>query len=301
MTKWFAAVIVLATLACPPRGRAEEVEIFRASTAGEKAWAWETAQVKQQGDKLLVRLRNPQGSSGNAYIADRFPWLPNARVELTVAEVLHGEYTFQALGFSNNTHVATADLVTRSVDVGRKQFLLKEVDLPKGMDQVLFKIWVGGPKDASIVLNDLVLSLPLDGSTVKLDEKFKATSSWANESLVLNLASEGAVFSLKPGTTYGSARYLETLPKEEGLRLLWNILRIDHGNATLQLLAFDKDGKHLKSFDLIKNASAGWHCTTLNPSTWPAETATFQLKLWVGGDPSVQARFGRLLILKPAP
>jgi hypothetical protein len=53
--------------------------------------------------------------------------------------------------------------------------------------------------------------------------------------------------------------------------------------------------------DGVKNVRAGWYAATFPPVGWSAEAESFQIKLWVGGQPSAAVRFGRLLILKSTP
>ncbi len=282
-------------------GKASEIELFRASQAGEKAWVWDTAQAKQTNGKLLVRLHNAAGDSGNAFIADRFPYFPNEKIEVTVTEVPRGNYTLQVLGFRKDHPVATANLIDGSVATGRQQFDLKAAGFGKGVDQVMFKVWVGGAKAAAVLLDDLVLTLPLDGFTAALDESFQDAAAWENESLAVSNSPAGLLFTLKPGTSYGSVRGLKRLAQQPGLTLLWNVARADAGDASLQVVAFDSDGKYLTSLDVVKNAQAGWHAAALDSLSWPAGTTSFEIKIWVGGEPSAVVRFGRLLILRPAP
>ena len=278
---------------------AEEIELFRASKAGDKAWVWDSAQAKLVDGKLLLRLKDGAGESGNAYVADRFPYFPNARVAVAVAEVRKGDYTIQILGFSNNQHVAHANLVANSTETGKRQFELKTAGLAPGIDQVMLKVWVGGASDAAVVLDELAFTLPLDGFVAEMDERFEHLSLWDNESLVVTNSETGPVISLKPGTSYGSIRCLHRIKKSDGMTVLFNIARAESADATLQVVAFDKDGTYLKSLDALKNIREGWHSTSLNLPGLPPETAEFEFKLWVGGAASATMRLGRLLVIRP--
>jgi hypothetical protein len=278
---------------------AEEIELFRASKAGSEVWVWESAQVKKADAKLRVSLQDSAAEAGNAFIADRFPFFPNARVELAVADVLRGNYTLQALGFSNRQHVATANLASQSTETGRRQFALKNAGFGPGIDEMMLKIWVGNAKDPVVVLDDLALILPLDGWNAEMDDRFKDATGWDNETLLITNTAEGAVFALLEGTSYGSARGVKRLQKRNGLVAVWNIERAENGDATLQVMGFGPTGEYLKSVDLVKNARAGWYAAPIGPGL-PPETTSFEFKLWAGGAPNARLKFGRLLVLRPA-
>jgi hypothetical protein len=245
-------------------------------------------------------LHDKEAGAGNAYVATRFPYFPNGKIEFAVGEVAHGDYTFQVLGFRNNMHIDTADLIAHATAPAKKSILLKDTGLTNEVDEILLKVWVGGAKDASIVIDDLTYSLPLDGYEVLLDERFQNMESWESESLVLRVTGEGAVLTLKPDTTFGSILLGKRFARQDGLKLFWNIARIDNGDASLQFVGFDKDGKYTKSVDGVKNVRVGWYAVSFPVPGWPPEVESFQIKLWVGGQPTATAKFGRLLIVKPS-
>jgi hypothetical protein len=279
---------------------AEEVKLFQAAKAGDEAWVWGSARAKRKDDKVLVSLHEKDAGAGDTYVATRFPYFPNGKVEFAVSKVLGGDYTLQVLGFRNNAHIDTADLVAHSTAPAAKSFLLKDTGLTNGVDEILLKIWVGGAKDAAVVVDELAYSFPLDGYDVLLDERFQNMESWENESLVLRVTGEGAVLSLKTDTTFGSILLGKRFAKQDGAKLLWNIVRVENGDATLQFVGFDKDGKYVKSVDGVKNVRGGWYAVSFPMPGWPPEVESFQIKLWVGGEPTAAAKFGRLLIVKPS-
>src|ERR1041385_6490092 len=147
-----ASMIVFGTLLA--EANAEEVRLFQASKAGEEAWVWGGARVKRKGDKLVVTLHDKEKGAGDTYVATRFPYLPNGKIELAVSEVLHGDYTLQVLGFRNNAHVDTAEVVAHSTVPAKKSFLLKDAGLTKAVDEIVLKVWVGGANDAAFVIED---------------------------------------------------------------------------------------------------------------------------------------------------
>lgn len=278
----------------------EEVQLFQASKAGEEAWVWGSARAKLKGGKFVVSLHDKEAGAGNAYVATRFPYFPDGKVELTVSGVSAGDYTLQVLGFRNNAHIDTAEVIAHATAPAKKSFLLKDAGLTNGVDEILLKVWVGGAKDAATTIEELTYSLSLEGHDVLLDERFQNMDSWENESLVLRVTGERAVLSLKPDTTFGSILFRKQFAKQDGLKLLWNIARIDNGDATLQIVGFDKDGKYVNSMDGVKNVRGGWHAVSFPIPGWPPEVESFQIKLWVGGQPTAAAKFGRMLVVKPA-
>jgi hypothetical protein len=283
------------------QARGEEVALFQATKAGEEAWVWGSARAKFKGGKIIVSLHDKDAGAGNAYVATRFPYFSSGKVELTASEVAAGDYTLQVLGFKNGAHIDTAEVIAHATAPAKKSFLLKDAGLTNGVDEILFKVWVGGAKDAATTIEELTYSLSLEGSEVLLDERFQNMDAWDNESLVLRLTGEGALLSLKPDTTFGSILLRKQFTKQDGLRLLWNIARIDNGDATLQIVGFDKDGKYVNSWDGVKNVRGGWHAVSFPMPGWPPEVESFQIKLWVGGQPTAVAKFDRLLLVKSAP
>jgi len=282
------------------QARAEDLQLFQASQDGEEAWVWGGAKVKLKDGKLLVSLHNSEGAAGDTYVAARFPYFPNGKVGFVVGQVTAGDYTLQVLGFKNNVHVATVPLISHATDAGKKSFTLKDAGLNNEVDEILFKVWVGGATNAAVVFDDLTYSLPLESYTTLFDEHFHKMESWQNESLVLNTTGNEAVITLKPDTTFGSILLPKQFPLQSGMKLLWNIVRIDNGDATLQFVGFDKDGKYVKSMDGAKNVRNGWYVVSLPDPAWPPEVASVQIKLWVGGQAAATARFGRLLVIKLA-
>jgi len=300
MKIWFlTACMMLGALI--PGASGEDVLLFQASKAGEEAWVWGSARAKRKDNKLVVSLHSTENGAGDTFVANRFPYFPDGKVEFTVGEVLRGDYSLQILGFRNNTHVETADFVSHKTEPTKKSVLLKDAGFTNAVDEILFKVWVGGAKDAAFTIDELTYSLPLAGQTVLFDERFQNWDAWQNESLAPRVAADGAIIALKPDTTFGSILLRQQFPKQTGLRVLWNITRIDNGDATLQFIGFDKDGHYVKSMDGAKNVRGGWYAMPVPMPGWPAEVESFQIKLWVGGQSTATARFGRLLFVQPAP
>jgi hypothetical protein len=300
MNKRFLLASMIVVGAFLLQARAEDLQLFQASKDGEEAWVWGGAKAKLKDGKLLVSLHNSEGAAGDTYVAARFPYFPNGKVNFVTEKVTAGDYTLQVLGFKNNVNVATAPLISHATEAGKQSFTLKDAGLTNGVDEVLFKVWVGGATNAAVVIDDLTYSLPLDGYTTLFDEHFQKMELWTNESLVVNTTGEGAVVTLRPDTTFGAILLAKQFPLESGMKMLWNIARIDNGDATLQFVGFDKDGKYVKSMDGAKNVRNGWYVMSLPGAAWPPEVASVQIKLWVGGQATAAARFRRLLLIKPA-
>lgn len=280
--------------------QAEDLRLFQASKAGDQVWVWGGAKAKLKDGKLVVSLHNSEGEAGDTYVGMRLPYFPSGKVEIAVRHVAAGDYTLQVLGFKNNAHVDTVQLISHATAPVSKSFTAKNVGLTNGVEEILFKVWVGGATNASVIIDDLTYSLPLDGYETMFDEHFQKMESWENEGLVLNVSQNGTVLTLKPDTTFGSILLQKQFPVQDGMKLLWNIGRVDDGDATLQFIGFDKDGKYVKSMDGAKNVRGGWSSMSIPATGWPPEVASVQIKLWVGGRATASARFGRLLLLKPA-
>lgn len=279
----------------------EELRLFQASQAGVEAWVWSTARIKPQEDRFVVREHNPEGDYGDTFVANRFPYVPEATVAIAVDRVISGDYTLQVLGFKTNVHTATVKLVEAATEPGRKTFRLKDTGLPADLDEIMLKLWVGGAPGASTVLADVTLSLPLDRYKVLLDESFQALDAWEKDNVTVKKDGQGLVIGIPSGVTFGSLLMPHRIPAGGKRLLLWHIPRLDSGDASLQIVLFDPQGTYADSVDALKNVRAGWHGRWLPLPGWPAGAASFQIKVWVGGNPSLAVRPGRLLVLEPTP
>jgi hypothetical protein len=293
------ACLALTVLVCGDVAWGESLELFKASASGADAWVWGTARIKEKDGLLAVTEQNDTDSYGDVFVSDRFPFLAGGEVRLDVAQVVKGDYTFQLLGFKGQENVATVDLIKSATQNGQRAFSLAKAGLPEDVDQIGFKVWVGGGEGATTVLKDLVYVFDLEQTAILLDERMTDKKAWQNESLALTTSPDGRIeLGLNPGSTYGSILHLKRLRKDQHLTLLLGLEEVQAGSVSAQLVVFGADGTYQESLDVIQHAQAGWHGMPLDALLAAELSPAFQIKLWVGGTDATRARVSRVMVLK---
>jgi hypothetical protein len=287
-------VCLLASLA-----HAEKLRLFRASETGADAWIWGGARIKEKLGKLLISEHNKRGETGDVFTADRLPYFEDAVIELDVDQVIAGSYSFQVLGFINEDHKSTIELVTASTDPGRNTFSLKGRNMAEGVNRIAFKFWVGDAEGASMKLNDLVYTLRVDEEKIALDHRFRDKEEWQEENLLIGLTAEGAGLSVLPGKTFGAVLRDQRIERADVDTVIFELDDVSGGDVTLQLVAFDPENNYLESFNAIKKVTSGIHAVRLQDLPFPGNADWFAVKIWLGGGVSAKATLKRILIVKP--
>lgn len=295
-------LLLLLSLLLDAPVRGESLELFKASTAGADAWVWGDARIKDQDGLLVVTEESNSENYGDVFVSDRFPFLPRATVQLDVVDVPKGNYTFQVLGFKGQEHVATADLAKSSTESGLRTFTLDELGLPPDVEQIGFKVWVGGVEGATTRIKELSYIADLAHTRVLLDERSENLKTWENESLVLSTDPLGrTVLGLGSDSAYGSILNRQAVDQHDHLILLLGLADVQDGSVSAQLVLFGPDGAYQDSVDAIQHAGAGWHSASLDPLFQTQSASSFRVKLWVGGGASTRIRLNRLLVLQVEP
>lgn len=277
--------------------RAEEVSFFKASAAGEEAWSWAGAKVKLREGELQIAEANPAADFGDAFIADRLPYLPNGVITLDVSGVDAGMYTLQVLGFQGDTHASTAEPVKDKSQPGTARIAVADLGFPAGTETILLKMWVAGAEGASTRLRELSYGAVVDTAAAQLDETFADLARWQPDAGQVALAAipGGAEMKLQPAVPYASAALPVRVERQAGRLLLLHAPAVN-GSVTVQLDVFDAAGEYLGAVDVVKGVGAGWHGALLDRAAWPTGAATYSIKLWLGGNEGASAKLARVLV-----
>ena len=286
------------------RAAGEDLTLFKASSAGPDVWAWGDAKLKQEKNGFSIQENGKQGPVGDVYVLDRFSYLPQGVIELDVGRVAAGTYTLQVLAFKENANIGTVDVVKECKVAGKQQFPLGSIKLPAETETISFKIWVGGVKNASILLNDLQYTASIPQEKITYDKKITSSTTEIVTDKTSWMPSEsGGTIALKsndPSGIIGSALLPDMLKNPKEGTLLLDVPSVRNGNITVQLVAFDDKAAYLNSVDVIKKVGAGWHAVRLDQVQWPEGTDSFKVKIWLGGDAGAvaTAALQRVMVVK---
>ncbi|MBN1270627.1 MAG: hypothetical protein JXB04_13645 [Kiritimatiellae bacterium] len=289
----FVGMVVLTV-----RAFAGSIDIFRASVAGADAWQWGGARIQEKRGAFVITEHNKQADYGDVFVADRLPLFQDASVELDVREVSGGSYSLQVLGFKDDLHLASADVIKNSAETGGQIVSMKSIGFVDEIETVVFKIWVAG-EGASVVIGDLVYVLPLDDEKVISDERFTKVDGWEADGALLSAAREGGILTLAPGRTYGSILLPDRRDKDTGLTLLLDLPKITDGRVTVQLVQFDELGDYLESADILKDVGPGFHSIPLEEVKWHPQAEQYMIKFWLSGTVAAEAVLRRLVLMRP--
>lgn len=291
----WAVWIVLAGAAV---AAAEEITFFRSSVAGQDAWSWAGARAKAQGPDLRIVESNPEADYGDAFVADRFPYLDGGVIRLKVSAVESGTYTLQVLGFKGLLHASTAEAVKDVARAGDHEVRLPAPGLDADTDTIMLKMWVGGAEGAATRVRELSYSAPVKTEAALLDDRFADVGAWQVEAdrLALTRGPTGAALQLQGAHTFAPASRAGTFSRRTDAVLLVHVVSAP-GTVTAQLDTFDAAGAYLGAVDVIKDAGAGWHAAVLSRAPWPAAAESYALKLWVGGNAGAVTVIDRVMIV----
>lgn len=290
-------VVAVAGLAMAARGWGEEIELFRASAAGVEAWSWGGAKVKAQGAELRIAEANPDADYGDAYIADRLPYLEGGVVEMDVSAIESGRYTLQILGFKGDAHVYTAEPVKDASRAGSQRVQLPAPGLQADTQSLLLKFWVGG-EGSAVRLRELTYRAPVRSEQAVVDERFRDPAAWQVEAdqLAVAAAAPGLRFQLQGAHAFAPAALARPFELAADRLLLAHVVSAQ-GGVTVQVETFDAAGAFAGAVDVLKNIGAGWHAASLGNVAWPSGATRGRVKLWVSGAAGAGATLDRLLVV----
>lgn len=266
---------------------AEDLVLFKASSAGPDAWGWGEAKLKKDKDGFAIQENGKQNSVGDVYVLERFAYLPEGVVELDINRVSAGSATLQLLAFKGDAHIGTADLAKEIKVGGKQQFPLKGVQLPPETEMITFKIWIGGARGAAMVLNDLTYSASIPADKIAADKKITSdTTGIVTDKTSWMPSDKGGTIALlttDASGLIGSAVLPDVFKNPKEGMLLLDVPSVRNGNISVQLVAFDEKSAYLNSVEVINKVGAGWYAVPLWKVQWPEGTDSFKVKIWLGG------------------
>ncbi|HMP74988.1 MAG TPA: hypothetical protein PKE12_01710 [Kiritimatiellia bacterium] len=277
---------------------AGELELFNARTAPEEGWSWSDARIRKHGNHLQIVEINKQGDVGNVFVEQRFPYHPRGEITLHTREMAQGVHTFQVMGFAGDTPLRAVEPVKDASRAGSHVLRMRDLRLPPETQSVLFKIWVGGAEGAALELEEFRYVLPVDADDILVEERFGPETEWIADDVVGQVDAAGLRLTLAAERSFGSVLINRLMARHDASWLLLHLSAVEAGTITVQFAAFDGSGDYLDSIDAIPAVVGGWHGVRLGDIAWPAGTAHFRVKVWLGGSASANAVLARLLVLK---
>ena len=273
-----------------------EAVLFSATKASFDAWQWEGAKLKADEKGGLV-LTPDRANLPSVVLQDRFAWCPDGVVRLDVRQAVAGTFSLQVLAFKGPTYLGALDLVKASDQKGVMVFPFDRLAFPPGTETVTFKLWVSRGIGTAISINELEYVIPINPEQVVYEGKMDAATRVEADQLDWTLGDAGAQVRLRDGSSIGSLLFTDQIPRQDSRHLIVQLNDVKGGSVAAQVCAFNEAGEYLDSVDVVKHATAGISCA-LGGIAWPEGTATFQVKLWAGGDSGMSALIQRLLVLK---
>lgn len=288
-----------AALLTSQAARSEELEIFRASEAGEEAWVWSDARMKEKMGVFTVTEHNKEGMFGDVFTADRLPYFPEGLLTIEVDQLpMSSTYGIQLIGFSGAEHIDTADLASDEADTGRNGFLLQGHPMAPAVESVAIKLWVGGCEGASMKMNDLVYTINLPEDRVLYRETFREEETFQPEGVLTTADKHGMLLRLKPGNAQGALLHTPMFDLADVATAAISLHDVVDGTVTVQAVLFDADGSYVGSEDVLERIGTGTHTARVADRPWPEGAEQFSLKFWLGGKPSTHATIERVLMLR---
>lgn len=287
-TTLLGAVIAATLLLGAKCAFAEDLTLFQASSAGPDAWGWGDAKMKKAKEGLSIQENGKSKPVGDVFVLERFAYMPEGILELDVSQMVTGTYTLQILAFKGDANIATTDVLTESKIGGKQVFPLDKIKLPPETERITFKIWVGGTRGASVVLNELKYSVSIPVEKITFDKPINSnTTEVVTDKTTWMPADNGGTIALKsnePSELIGSAVLPDVMKNPKEGTLLLDVPSVKNGNISIQLVAFDDKASYLNSVEVLTKVGAGWHAVRLSQVLWPEGTETFKVKIWIGGD-----------------
>jgi hypothetical protein len=292
--KKFLAILCAASLVVVA-ARAEDVVLFSAAGAAPTAWTWEDARVTLQDGKVLISQSNPAAKLGDVYLEDHFACHPDAVIEINVERVISGDYALQIMAYKGAAYLGYVDLFKGSRKVGIQDFRLRTLSLPAGTDSISLKCWVS--RGGSVLVKDLRYFIPVNSDLVLFDKIIDGTATGEVDNTVWTPADAGGTLQLKPGVSFGSVLLPDRIVKPAQGTLIVQTSEVQKGTVTAQIVAYDVGGTFLSAFNAAERMTTGLSAR-LDTLEWPADAATFGIKLWIGGAPDCSAIIRRVLVIK---
>ena len=279
--------------------QADELVLFSAATSGPDVWSWGKAQIVQQADgTFLVREKNKDGAYGDVFTSERCSFMQEGLIELDVAKVIAGKYTLQVLAFQGESLLTSVDAIKNSTQAGKQTVHVGTIGLPPQTEYILFKLWVTDEEGAALQLKDLRYIMPFATDRILLDRKIDPATPCSMEKATWQAAATGGTLTLSTNESYGAVLFSEPIAKSYQGTLMIHAPAVQNGVLTIQLCALDKNGAYLGSVDAIKRVPGGWQKAELGSVQWPAETDSFQVKVWLEGSEAASATISQIVILK---
>jgi len=293
-------VIVMLCAMSALRGMAEEIVFFDAVTAGDAAWSWGAARIKNDAGKLIVRESNlnPKDAYGDVYPSDKFPYVPKARLMLDVERIFSGTFTFQVLCFRGSALLQTIDVIKDSKETRSRVFRMSDIGVPPQTQSVMFKLWVANAKGASLILRNLQYSVEVPGDKILTRQDFTELAFWTNSALEVTTTPTGTLMRPAAEAKAGSMWWTQSLPVSSTGTVLLHIPQVSRSVATLQFDVFDRDDQYLGAINVFENVGTGWHGSPFSVLQWPEGAARYQLKLWASGAEGSFVGVDRLLVIE---
>lgn len=298
------AILAVTVVFTTGRAAADDLMLFQASSAGVDAWGWGDAKMKQTKDGLSIQESGKSKSVGDVYVLERFAYLPEGVVEFDVSQMGDGTYTFQILAFKGDANIGATDVVKESKIGGKQVFPLSSIKMPAETERITFKIWVGGARGASMVLNDLKYSVSIPQDKIVYDKAINSnTTEVETDKTSWTPSDSGGTLALKsndPAEAIGSAVLPDLMKNPKEGTLLLDLPSVKNGNVSVQLAAFDDKAAYLNSVEVLNKVGAGWHAVSLAKVPWPAGTDSYRVKIWLGGESGAigTAVLKRVLVVK---
>jgi hypothetical protein len=291
--------LILTAVMCASLARGEELVLFSAATAGADVWSWGQAKITQQPGGVLVKENNNDGAYGDVYTSDRCAYVPDGVIELNVGRVIAGKFTLQVLAFQGESLITSIDVIKNSTQAGKQTVPLATANLPAQTDGILFKLWVTDEEGASIELKDLRYTMPLAADRILFARKIDISTPCTTEKASWQaLPAGGGTMTLNSNETYGAVLFGDPIKKTYQGTLMIQTAAVKGGVLTVQFCALDINGAYLGAVDVMKRVPGGWQKTTLSAVQWPAETDSFQIKVWLEGAEGASATINQFVILK---
>ena len=300
MKSWLVLVLLLSVPNV--RVHAEDLVLFKASEAGEKAWTWGQARIKaKEGGVLRITENSPTNDAGDVFVSDQFPYMPGGKVFFDVGKVTAGNYSLQVLCFKGGVYFHTAEPVSHMKSTNQHVFTLGTLGLPEDTDSILFKIWVSGAELASIDVNELMFSDHVDLTGADLNESFKDLARWTPDADKVSFAAEegkGARLTVLKGAGFGAITMVDAISLQPGQEVLFKVGPTESSTVTLQMNVLDATGEFIEARDVVSNVGPGMHGVRFDTVKWPAGASSVVPKIWISGKDDASALIERVIIFK---
>ena len=273
----------------------DEVMLFGAANAGPDVWSWEGAKLKAAEGGLV--LTPDKGDLCSVVLQDRFAWMPQGEVVVDVRQAVAGTFTLQALAFKGVSYLGSQDVIRDSDQKGVFRVPFSKLAFPKDTETVTFKLWVSRSVGTAITFGDIQYVVPVHPEQMVYDKKIDISTEVMADQAVWTPSDAGGKIQLAENMSFGSVVFPDQIVRPEGGHLVLQVKEVKNGTLTAQVCAFNAEGNYLDSRDVIKKGTASLS-GALDNINWPEGTATFQVKVWLGGTANASATIQRIMVLR---